>query len=110
MHTAMEWTAYCSDVLIGTACDAGRPRIVESVAGSSLSSRGGGKRVLFVCSTWACDTAAATAMAMLKREGVETKMISPGHIGHLVDDRVITLIRENWPWVVRDRSGALGPW
>ncbi|MDC3960420.1 hypothetical protein [Polyangium jinanense] len=73
-------------------------------------ARGGGKRVLFVCSTAACETATPPALAILKRAGVEAKMITAGHIGHIVDDRVVTLIRGSWPWLVRDRTGPLGPW
>ncbi|MRG98521.1 hypothetical protein [Polyangium spumosum] len=74
-------------------------------------ARGGGKRVLFVCSTAACEAATPPALAKLKRAGVEAKMISAGHIGHIVDDRVVTLIRGSWSsWLVRDRTGALGPW
>lgn len=73
-------------------------------------ARGGGKRVLFVCSTAACEGATPPALKILERAGVETKMITAGHIGHIVDDRVVTLIRGSWPWLVRDRTGALGPW
>jgi pimeloyl-ACP methyl ester carboxylesterase len=73
-------------------------------------AQGGGVRVLFVCSTGACDAATKPALLTLQREGVEAKMISAGHIGHLVDDRVVAVIRQEWPWVVRDRAGALGPW
>ncbi|MDI1447006.1 hypothetical protein [Polyangium sp. 6x1] len=77
---------------------------------ASRFARGGGKRVLFVCSTAACESATPPALAILKRAGVEAKMISAGHIGHIVDDRVVTLIRGSWPWVVQDRTGPLGPW
>jgi hypothetical protein len=79
-------------------------------ARASQFARGGGKRVLFVCSTAECEAQTPPALAILKRAGVEAKMISAGHIGHLVDDRVVTLIRSEWPWVVSDRAGALGPW
>jgi hypothetical protein len=73
-------------------------------------ARGGGKRVLFVCSTADCEVLAPPAVAILKRAGVEAKMISAGHLGHIVDDRVVRLIRGEWPWVVNDRMGELGPW
>ncbi|MDI1484187.1 hypothetical protein [Polyangium sp. y55x31] len=77
---------------------------------ASRFARGGGKRVLFVCSTPDCEMATPPALAILKRAGVEAKMITAGHIGHIVDDRVVTLIRGSWPWLVRDRTGPLGPW
>jgi hypothetical protein len=67
-------------------------------------ARGGGSRVLFVCSTWACEAAAPPALAALRGAGVEAKMISAGHIGHLVDDRVVAAVRGAWPWVA---SGAM---
>jgi hypothetical protein len=60
---------------------------------------GGGRRVLFVCSTAACDAATPPALSALRRAGVEAKMVSAGHIGHLVDDRVVAAVRAAWPWV-----------
>ncbi|MDI1432778.1 hypothetical protein [Polyangium sorediatum] len=77
---------------------------------ASRFARGGGKRVLFVCSTANCERETPPALGILKRAGVEAKMITAGHIGHIVDDRVVTLIRGSWPWLVQDRTGALGPW
>ncbi|MDI1432777.1 hypothetical protein [Polyangium sorediatum] len=77
---------------------------------ASRFARGGGKRVLFVCSTANCERETQSALENLKRAGVEAKMISAGHIGPIVDDRVVTLIRGSWPWLVQDRTGALGPW
>lgn len=73
-------------------------------------ARGGGKRVLFSCSTPECERQTPAAIAILQQAGVEAKMVSAGHIGHIVDDRVVQLIRGQWPWVVQDRTGALGPW
>jgi hypothetical protein len=77
---------------------------------ASRFARGGGKRVLFVCSTAHCEVLAPPAVDILKRAGVEAKMISAGHLGHIVDDRVVRLIRGEWPWVVGDRMGDSGPW
>lgn len=62
-------------------------------------ARGGGRRVLFLCSTLGCEAETPRAMAMLRREGVQTKMVSAGHVGHLVDDRVVAAARAAWPWV-----------
>lgn len=73
-------------------------------------ARGGGKRVLFVCSTAECEMQTPRAVAILKQAGIEAKMISAGHIGHIVDDRVVRLIRGEWHWVVSDRTGEFGPW
>jgi hypothetical protein len=72
-------------------------------------ARGGGKRVMFVCSTADCEVLAPPAVAILKRAGIEAKMISAGHLGHIVDDRVVRLIRGEWPWVVGDRTGCTTP-
>ncbi len=63
-------------------------------------ARGGGRRVLFVCSTSVCETAAARPLAALGRAGVQVKLISAGHIGHLVDDRVVAAVHAAWPWVI----------
>jgi hypothetical protein len=62
-------------------------------------AKGGGRRVLFVCSTGGCETATARPFGALARAGVEVKLVSAGHIGHLVDDRVVTAVRTAWPWV-----------
>lgn len=73
-------------------------------------ARGGGKRVLFVCSTIECEAQTPPAVAILKHAGAEAKMITAGHLGHIVDDRVVQLIRGEWSWVVGDRMGNFGPW
>lgn len=65
-------------------------------------ARGGGRRVLFVCSTGSCETATVRPMKELERAGVTVKLVSAGHIGHLVDDRVVNAVRAAWPWVVGD--------
>jgi hypothetical protein len=62
-------------------------------------AKGGGRRVLFVCSTGGCEVDAARPMGALARAGVEVKLVSAGHIGHLVDDRVVSAVRAVWPWV-----------
>jgi hypothetical protein len=63
-------------------------------------ARGGGKRVLFVCSTGACNASTSPSVALLRRAGVEARMVSAGNIGHLVDDRIVQRIRAEWPWVL----------
>jgi hypothetical protein len=60
----------------------------------------GGRRVLFVCSTGVCETATARPLGALLRAGVEVKLVSAGHIGHLIDDRVVGTVRAAWPWVL----------
>jgi hypothetical protein len=65
-------------------------------------AQGGGRRVLFVCSTGSCETAAAPPLGALARAGVEVKLVSAGHIGHLVDDRVVAVVRAAWPWVAEE--------
>jgi hypothetical protein len=63
-------------------------------------AKGGGRRVLFVCSTGSCEVEAARPLAALARAGVQVKLLSAGHIGHLVDDRVVATVRAASPWVV----------
>lgn len=73
-------------------------------------ARGGGRRVLFACSTAECEVRAAPAITLLERAGVETRLASSGRIGHIVDDRVVTRIRQEWSWLVHDRTGEMVPW
>lgn len=61
---------------------------------------GGGKRVLFVCTTLTCEEATRPAMARLERAGVKAKMASAGNIGHWFDGRVVEAIKPAWPWLV----------
>jgi pimeloyl-ACP methyl ester carboxylesterase len=61
---------------------------------------GGGKRVLFVCTTLTCEEATRPAMARLERAGVKARMASAGNIGHWFDGRVVEAIKPAWPWLV----------
>jgi hypothetical protein len=36
---------------------------------------------------------------------MKVKLVSAGHIGHLVNDRVVATVRAAWPWV----TGEPGP-
>jgi pimeloyl-ACP methyl ester carboxylesterase len=63
-------------------------------------AEGGGKRVLFVCTTRACEAATPPAMARLEKAGVAARMVSAGDIGHRFDGAVIEAIRPAWPWLV----------
>lgn len=71
----------------------------EWTPGRLASFAKGGQRVLFVCSTGGCEAATAHPVAALARAGVQVKLVSAGHIGHLVDDRVVATARTAWPWV-----------
>ena len=62
--------------------------------------QGGGKRVLFVCSTKSCEIEAHRAIARLKNAGLESRLASAGDIGHLLDGRVVEAMRPHWPWLV----------
>jgi hypothetical protein len=72
-------------------------------------ARGGGRRVLFVCSTGGCEAETPRAMATLRREGIRAKVVSAGQIGHLVDDRVVAAARGAWGWVVEGESDGGQP-
>lgn len=65
-------------------------------------ARGGGRRVLFVCSTTSCEAETPRAITALARAGVHAKMVSAGRVGHLVDDRVVATTRAAWPWIAGD--------
>lgn len=72
-------------------------------------AEGGGKRVLFVCTTRLCEGETRPAMARLERVGVAARMVSAGDIGHLFDGRVVEAIRPAWPWVVEGDPRFAGP-
>jgi hypothetical protein len=72
-------------------------------------AKGGGQRVLFVCSTGACEVQSTRPLAALERAGVQTKLVSAGRIGHLVDDRVVVAARAAWPWVTGEGPTPLPP-
>jgi hypothetical protein len=64
------------------------------------AAAGPGARVLFACSTTACDQAVAPAARLLEAAGVTTRAVSAGNIGHLVDDRVIAAVKPGFAWLV----------
>jgi hypothetical protein len=78
----------------------------ESVA---RFAAGGGRGVLFVCSTAACEVAATPLLARFRSAGVEAQLVSAGRIGHVVDDRVVEAIRPGFRWLVRDVP-EYAPW
>jgi predicted esterase len=94
-------------VRIALADSARFPRLALGEGGYDWSietaqrfAQGGGQRVLFICSTRACEAAAARAAHPLDGAGVGTKIVSAGHIGHLVDDRVVAAARPAFRWLV----------
>jgi hypothetical protein len=89
---------------VAVLAEGGQTRWTADLAARFL--RGGGKRLLFVCSTAACEAATPPALAVLRRAGVEATSISAGHIGHGVDDRVVSAMRAEWPWVTAGLGGA----
>ena len=72
-------------------------------------ARGGGRRVLFICSTASCEAATPRALVILTQQGIEAKLVSAGHVGHLVDDRVVSAARAAWPWVLAKDSDSAHP-
>lgn len=63
-------------------------------------AEGGGKRLLFVCTTFTCEAATRPALARLERAGVKARMVSAGNIGHGFDGRAVEAIKPVWPWLV----------
>lgn len=72
-------------------------------------ARGGGLRVLFLCGTGGCEAETPRALGALVRAGVQAKLVSAGHIGHLVDDRVVATARAAWPWVIGEGAEPARP-
>lgn len=70
---------------------------------------GGGRRVLFACSTGACEITSTLLLPKLVRAGIDARMMSAGHLGHLVDDRVVSAIRPEFPWLTRGDPRYPGP-
>lgn len=63
-------------------------------------AEGGGERVLFGCTTRACEQATRPVLARFARTRVEARMVSAGNIGHLVNDRVVEALKPGWAWLV----------
>lgn len=55
--------------------------------------------MLFACSTGACEITTNLLLPKLARAGIDARLVSAGHIGHLVDDRVVNAIRPEFPWL-----------
>jgi hypothetical protein len=59
----------------------------------------GPRRVLFVCSTRACERATRPVISLFEKAGVPVKLASAGDIGHLLDGRVVDAMKPAWPWL-----------
>jgi predicted esterase len=62
----------------------------------------GGKRILFACGQRACKNAAAAAQKRLEREGIESKVVHGGEVGHTYDGPVAAEVTRAWSWLVGD--------
>jgi hypothetical protein len=62
----------------------------------------GGKRILFACGQRACKSAAALAQKRLEREGIESKVVYGGEVGHAYDGPVAAEVTRAWSWLVGD--------
>jgi hypothetical protein len=63
---------------------------------------GGGRRLVFACSTRACEAVARRGVSLAEKEGVSARLSTAGNVGHLVDDRVVRAFRPAFAWLVAD--------
>ena len=76
----------------------GNPAAFTSIASKTFAERGG-KRVLFFCTSAACQDSATERKLMLSRGGVVTK-IAHGAVGPYLDAAFVDALREEVPWLV----------
>jgi pimeloyl-ACP methyl ester carboxylesterase len=95
---------YSRMVLIEGGHDKWTPEAARAFA------RGGGQRVLFVCSGAYCAGGARGAGARLERAGVTTKLVRGPDVGHRYDGPVAAEAQKALPWVLSGdaRWDALG--
>lgn len=62
-------------------------------------AKAGGKRVLFACGQNACVHAGKQIAKVFEKEGIETRLVSGGNIGHTYDGPVARAIVAEWDWL-----------
>lgn len=62
-------------------------------------AKGGGARVLFACGQSACVHAGKQVARLLEKEGIPTRVVSGGNIGHTYDGPVARAIAAEWAWL-----------
>jgi hypothetical protein len=68
--------------------------------GAEQYARASGARLLFACGQASCKGAAAGPQRLLKRKGVEARIVFGGEIGHAYDGPVADAIAREWPWLI----------
>ncbi len=71
-----------------------------TAAGAAAFAKGGGERVLFVCSQPACGTEAKRAAQHLAAEGVATRVVSGPNVGHRYDGATAETTKRVLGWVL----------
>lgn len=67
-------------------------------------TKGGGKRVLFVCSQGYCGAEAARAGARIERAGAAMRVVRGPNVGHRYDGPTAVATREALPWVIEGEA------
>jgi len=69
-------------------------------------ARSGGTRVLLGCTTQGtCEPSFRSALAHLKRAGVDARLNHSGNQGHGLNARSTWSLRQDWPWFVEGAAG-----
>ncbi len=109
---AVLYTGFSLGAIMGAAIASRRPAdfprlvLVEgghdkwTPAAAAAFGKGGGARVLFVCSQGGCAGDARQAAARLERAGVATRVARSKDVGHTYDGAVAEEARRGLPWVV----------
>jgi dienelactone hydrolase len=71
-----------------------------SAATARAYAKAGGKRVMFACGQSACVHAGKQIARLFEKEGIETRVVSGGNIGHTYDGPVARAIVAEWDWLV----------
>lgn len=69
---------------------------------ATLFAKGGGQRVMFVCTQPACAKQAEVRAAWTERAGAEAKLVDAGNLGHVFDGRVARVVKRELGWLVTD--------
>ncbi|MDC0744866.1 hypothetical protein [Polyangium mundeleinium] len=92
-------------VLIEGGHDAWKPEVVQAFA------KGGGNRVLFICSQSFCERDARWAAARLREAKIPTRIVKTADVGHRYNGPVAEATRKSLPWSLEGdaRFGDLLP-
>lgn len=71
---------------------------------AAVFAKRGGQKLLVVCSQAGCEAAARRAVLFTKRAAADADFVYPGPLGHLLDGRVASAIKQRFHWLVEGDS------